>query len=471
MFTLLFFDDWYLHRRDNLARHVAQPKLVPEGTLEDPHLDPAWGYPTVFRVPETGRWRCLYQGQLSTGRCAPVVAESDDGVRWTIPDLTEQVPLPDRVCPHQVLGLEQFTEWSGPYVDPQATGTDRWLKGLVVRRARGGFGLDSLLIESPNGLHWRYVAEADTAPWHPTGADPIAAAFWNPYRDSHVLTFRPALNDRRIALCETRDWRSFSAPELALQADALDTPCAEIYGMPVIPYEHLFVGLLWVYHTDPVVAANNKYLLGKIDCQLAYSYNGWHFQRTLRTPFLPNGAPGEHGSGCVYPYSLVPDGDALRIYSSASKGEHGQMRMNPASRQGAILLHTLRRDGFVYLEPPGGTGELVTRLLLWDEGEPELNVSVPHGEARVQVLDAKGVPLEGYTYEDCIPFRGDSTRWVPEWRDGRLLAALHDRIVRLGVRLTNGRLYAIRGACEVRMAGEARIFAELGVRTPARPGF
>jgi hypothetical protein len=41
----------------------------------------------------------------------------------------------------------------------------------------------------------------------------------------------------------------------------------------------------------------------------------------------------------------------------------------------------------------------------------------------------------------------------------------------LGVRLTNGRLYAVRGACEVKMAGEARIFAELGVRTPARPGF
>ena len=56
-------------------------------------------------------------------------------------------------------------------------------------------------------------------------------------------------------------------------------------------------------------------------------------------------------------------------------------------------------------------------------------------------------------------------------KDGRFVAALHDRIVRLGVRLTNGRLYALRGACEVKLAHEARIFAELGVRTPARPGF
>jgi hypothetical protein len=471
MFTLLFFDDWYLHRRDNLERHVGRPRLVPEGTLEDPYVDPAWGYPTVVQVPAGGRWRCLYQGQAGDGRFVPVVAESSDGVHWEIPDLSDRVPLPDRVCPHQLLGLERFGEWSGPYVDSQAAGTEAWLKGLVVRRARGGYGLEAGLVQSPDGLHWRSVDDAGAAPWHPLGADPIAAAFWNPYRESHVLTLRPALNDRRIGVCETRDWRTFSAIELALQADALDTPCAEVYGMPVVPYEHLFVGLLWLYHTDPAVTADNKYFLGKIDCQLAYSHNGWHFQRALREPFLATAEPERHGSGCIYPYSIVPVGEELRIYSSAARGEHGQIRLNPASRQGAILLHTLRRDGFVYLEPPGGAGSLVTRLLLWEGGEPELNVRVPHGEARVRVLDAKGQPLDGYGYDDCIPFRGDSTAWAPEWRDGRRLAALRDRILRLEVRLTNGRLYAIRGRCAVQMAHEARVFADLGVRPPARPGF
>ena len=177
-----------------------------------------------------------------------------------------------------------------------------------------------------------------------------------------MLTLRPALNDRRIAVRETRDWRTFGPLELALQEDTLDTPCAELYGMPVIPYEHLFVGLLWVYHTDPAVNAEHKYLLGRIDCQLAYSHNGWHFQRTVREPFLANGPPGEHGSGCVYPYSVVPDGpdgDTLRIYSSAAKGEHAQIRMDPASRQGAILLHTL--FGIIPAAAAGGAGEQLLR--------------------------------------------------------------------------------------------------------------
>lgn len=468
MFTLLFFDDWYLHRRDNLARRVGAPTPVPEGTLEDSYVDPAWGYPSVFQDPASGRWRCLYQGQIASGRFVPVVAESEDGVHWELPDLSGSVPIPGRICPHQVLGLERFREWSGPYVDPQALGTDEWLKGLVVHREEGKLGLQSPLVASPDGIRWHYV---EGVTWHPLGADPIGFAYWNPYRESHVIASRPVLNDRRIALHETRDWRTFSKPELALQAESFDTPCAELYGMPVFQYEHLFVGLVWVYHTDPVVNAENKFLMGKIDCHLAHSYNGWHFQRTAQVPLIPNSAPGEHGSGCIYPYTVIPQGDELRIYSSASKGEHAQTRANPASRQGAILLHTLRRDGLVYLSPESGTGELTTRLLLWEGGEPRLNVEAQQGEVRLQVASARGEPLDGYRFEDCIPYRGDSTAWTPEWQDGRLLDALRDRIVRLQVRIANGRLYAIRGDFEVKMSYEANLFTEQGVRTPRREGF
>jgi hypothetical protein len=282
---------------------------------------------------------------------------------------------------------------------------------------------------------------------------------------------RPAHNDRRIALSETRDWQTFRPLELALQADALDTPCAEIYGLPVIPYEGIFVGLLWLYHPSAVVDGPNQYFLGKIDCQLAYSRNGWHFERSLREPFLANGDPGTHGAGCLYPMSVVAVGDELRIYSSATKAEHGEVRRNPSSPWGAILLHTLRRDGFVYLASDGGPGDLLTRTLLWHGGEPRLNVAAPHGEVRVQVEDINGALIAGYSYDDCLQLRGDAIDWAPQWREGRSMAALSDRVVRLAVRLTNGRLYAIRGNFDLLMPGEARLFAERGVRPASRAGF
>jgi hypothetical protein len=217
-----------------------------------------------------------------------------------------------------------------------------------------------------------------------------------------------------------------------------------------------------VYHTDPVVDGTCKYLLGKIDCQLAYSHDGWHFQRTLREPFLANGEPGEPGSGCIYPYTVIPTADEIRIYSSAAEGEHAQVRSQPESNQGALLLHTLRPDGFVYLAPDGGRGELITRPLLWQAGEPRLNIQAPCGEVRVQILDAEGQPLAGYRYEDCQPFRGDCFGWSPAWRDGRHVAALHDRVVRLQVKLTNARLYAIRGDFEVKVAYELDLLRQPG---------
>ena len=61
---ILFFDDWLIHRRENLDRHIGRPQLINEGIFVDPYLDTSWGYPTVFQDSSNGQWSCLYQGQL-----------------------------------------------------------------------------------------------------------------------------------------------------------------------------------------------------------------------------------------------------------------------------------------------------------------------------------------------------------------------------------------------------------------------
>ena len=98
MATLLFFDDFYLNRWENLRRRIGQPELVPEATFSDPEFWLASGYPTVFR-DATGIWRCLYQGKPRAEPQEPrypLVLESDDGLRWQAPDLTRAVPLGER---------------------------------------------------------------------------------------------------------------------------------------------------------------------------------------------------------------------------------------------------------------------------------------------------------------------------------------------------------------------------------------
>ena len=121
-------------------------------------------------------------------------------------------------------------------------------------------------------------------------------AYWNPHSNSYFISLRPHLADRRQALSETKDWKDFSPPVLLMQPDAQDTASSLFYGMPVIQYEQIFIGLLWIYHTDPIIKWNDKFqgllemnkgddlsrVMGKIDCQLTYSLNGLHFQRTIR---------------------------------------------------------------------------------------------------------------------------------------------------------------------------------------------
>ncbi len=470
MTAILFFDDHFLHSRSNLERRIGQPSPVQEATLLDPHADVAWGYPSVIHDEESGLWRCYYQGEVpgKSRTVVPLVAESDDGIHWCLPDLSDRLQIPDRQAPHQLLDNERFHEWCGVHLISDSPRSGARYRGMVLSPADEIGQRESLVVESRDGIKWTYVEDAR---WHPTGADPGQFTYWNAHRQAYSITLRPSLADRRIALAETADWRNFSEPELALQADALDSPSALLYGMPVFPYESIYIGFLWVYHTDPVVYRDEKFLsgtlemqpgddtsriLGKIDCQLTYSMNGWHFQRTLRDPFIPNSPPGQYGSGCIYPSSMVAVDDELRIYSSTSTGEHAQFRFDPGSRQAAITMHTLRTDGFVYLEPAGGTGELTTRWLLWGADELHLNISAPHGEALVQVMDAFGEPIDGYAYSDSMPTSGDSTSATPRWNDGRTLGALAGQVVRLGVRITNGRLYAIRGDYEPKTSPEAR---------------
>jgi hypothetical protein len=315
---------------------------------------------------------------------------------------------------------------------------------------------------SADGLSWQQL---EGASWHPSAIDPAVSAFWNPYRKSYTIAARPKWGDRRISVYETRDWRSFSEPQVVIRTDAQDTPVSEVYGMPVFPYEGIFVGLLWIYHVPPVVHTTHKYVHGKVDCQLAYSYNGWHFQRALRKRFLPIFEPGEFGYGCIFPSSMVVTNDKkIRIYSSASKAEHGQIHSHPDLGLGALLLHELRLDGFSYLESPGGSGSFITRPLFISGENLMLNVQAPQGEVHVQITDPAGKPHDGYTFEDCIPFAGDDLFWSPRWKDNKSFSRFTEQAVRLEGKLFNGRIYSIRGDFIPIQLMELRRFNDQGTR-------
>ncbi len=468
MTTLLFFDDLRLNRRDNIERRIGRPRLLADAVYRDPAHETPWGYPTVFYNADTRLWRMMYQGlspPVKAEYCAALLAESEDGLHWRPRDTAGEIDMPGRFASNQIIPSGEFNEFPTCYVDELAPPEER-IKGLVVFSC-AKHRLATRLWVSADGLHWKLKKGVE---WQKPGADPATAVFWNEVRGSYTFTSRPTCSDRRIAIYETRDWQTFTKPELVIHADALDTPLTEPYGMPVIPYEGVYIGLLWLFHCVPQVKGSSphKFLGGHVDCQLAYSLNGWHWQRTLREPFIPNGCPGEPDSGCVYPstWAIREDGD-IDLYASACTHEHGEL----PEGSGSILTYRLRRDGFVYLTSTSGPGVVGTRALAWNAGEAELNVQCSGGFVRVQVTDSSGEVLPGYGFDNCLPFSGDSRSWIPSWKGNRLMSSLPARTLRLEVELANARLYAIRGDFLPLTAGECWRIEQLGETPSPRPGF
>ena len=472
MTSLLFFDDTQLLEKWGLERRLGQPDPVPEATFQVPGIDLGFAYPTVFPNREAGGWRMLYQALtgLERGKSpvhfVPSVVDSSDGIHWRIPDLAASDPLPDRLLPNQVgaAPLNRFGEWGPCYYDDRAQDPRQRIKGFVCKGHGPGTGKkDSWIVTSPDGLTWN---DPGGVLWHPYGSDPAVCAFWNRYRDSYVLSIRPKNGDRRIALMETPDWKEFSKVELALSPDGLDPDLAELYGMPAFPYGNLFIGLLWVYRTPPRTSQHGKFLGGRIDCQLAYSYDGWHFQRGPREPLLANADPGRIGAGCILPCSLIATESEIRFYSCATAQEHAIFGEHSPQRS-AILMHRLRLDGFVCLEAASGQGGLKTRALLVQGDQLSFNVQAPGGQLLVGVTDADGNPIPGYALEDCRPCSADSTAWVPRWKDDARFASLKGRAVQLELQLRGGRLYAVSGDFQMLSAKEGMRYMRFG--TPPDP--
>ena len=50
-------------------------------------------------------------------------------------------------------------------------------------------------------------------------------------------------------------------------------------------------------------------------------------------------------------------------------------------------------------------------------------------------------PVSGYGHDDCVPFCGDSTAWIPQFANGRKIDDLKGNTLVFELRFTNGKVY------------------------------
>lgn len=470
MKTWLFWDQWHIEHQDNVQLCQSKPKWIPDATYQDPTFDYLGFWPTVWLDEDSGQWRMLYFG--SGVPLTLLAAESSDGIDWKPMDLPDIKPDGEKYAPNHIFSLEGAN--GGPvYIDPVAKDGKKFKfccvqrGGVLAERARYdenspfhefviGKGAkpwmaENLFFTSPDGINWQVEASAScTAPqWHP---DPPMPCFYNEKTGIHTMVTRPGWGDRRIATIASTDALNFSDLRCTLQPDHFDPPQMQFYGMPVIPYQDNFVGFLWTAHfSNAENLGRFNQLNGYIDNQLTYSFDGVHFQRGMRNSFIENNEPGQPGSGIIYPTCMVETDNELRIYSAATSELHMQETMNQFTKKGQaapsyVIMHTLRKEGFMYLASKGNWATLSTKPMILFEPELYINALAPYGQVQFQLCDIKSEPIAGYTFADCVCFsRDDSLNKKIHWKN-KNLSELTNKVIRLQMKFRNARIYALKGS-------------------------
>jgi hypothetical protein len=106
---------------------------------------------------------------------------------------------------------------------------------------------------------------------------------------------------------------------------------------------------------------------------------------------------------------------------------------------------TLRLDGFVSVNAPYAGGEFITKPLKFEGRELVINFSTSTvGTVRVELLDAEGSPIEGFTLDDCEEIYGDRIEHVVTWKGGSDVSCLAGKPVRMRFVMNDADLYSIR---------------------------
>lgn len=132
-------------------------------------------------------------------------------------------------------------------------------------------------------------------------------------------------------------------------------------------------------------------------------------------------------------------GDSLYFYCS------GRYNSKPVHDSNfATGLAMLRRDGFVSVHA-ADAGTFVTDTVAIDGKYLFVNADVKTKGAslKVELLDADGNPIPGFTKAECVAMQGkDNTKQMIAWKKKKDVSELAGRTVRMKFYLKNGDLYA-----------------------------
>lgn len=469
LYKNLFFDDQRLFVRDNAVRDYGEPELIE--IYNDGVSAPCVESPYVFATDD-GKYRMLYQGKISDIEGYSLfIAVSDDGIHFKPEDISEKRELSGALAPHQVMALPDNE--IAYIIEDKINDPHERYKLLKTTLDSENIYISDTVMVSDDLIHWKELTDIC---WHERGTEPCTGVFYNEYRKCFTIITRPVWGDRQVGYVETKDWRTFTDFRLCMQCDSLDAPLEEIYGMPAFSYDGWKIGFTYIYGALENLHGA-KFIGGTVKTQLSYSWDGMHWQRSLRTPFLAGDMKtvterAGVSYNLVWPAYIIRRDGEIFIYAAAATAEHGTAF--DGKTRADILVFRLREDGFIRMENGDKTKPAViaTRENAWNGGEVHINIAAEKATVAIYRSEKDAYVggwsemLPEYSHENCIPFSGDSTDWIPQFKNGKKLDDLKGQTICIEVKFENGKLYSVSGDCVPLMNTEAAIFRKSGKLPP-----
>ena len=464
MNTFAFLDDFCLQQRHQMKRRFFTPHVIEDSGCKATKFRPA--YTSFAYVPEQERylmWTNFNTQFTVIGKtsehCLLSMSESTDGIHFSpITDGLKGFGDIDNVV---YAGKGNSIHGATVLYDPDDTDPSRRFKCAASLDEPGEIMAyaPSTIAFSPDGKRW--TLEGEKHVWSHFWSDSYNGLIYNPVLKCYQVFCRATGTDRRICTVLSKDLIHWTEPRLILHPDTLDGPGVEFYAMPVSYHNGIFYGFLWIFDTDDEDPITYK-MAGRMRTELAYSYDGLTWNRT-RQPAVAMKDYDSDGYGVfqstAYNMILNREKDRWLTVLMQWKGGHasGMIKpkdnnhLPPASNVGAVDSCALRiaemKPGrFCGLEAIGISARLHTKnMLMKREGAfPTINVACPHGEMRVRLLNTGNVPIEGFDFSDCIPFRGNETAWKPLWKNRRIEETA-GKFFNMEIELNEGCIFGISG--------------------------
>ena len=105
----------------------------------------------------------------------------------------------------------------------------------------------------------------------------------------------------------------------------------------------------------------------------------------------------------------------------------------------------MRTDGFASVNAPYAGGGMVTVPFTYTGDHLVINYATSAaGEVKVELQDANGNPLPGFTFEDCDVLIGDRIDGPVSWHGQKSLARYIGKPVRLSFKLMDADIYSFQ---------------------------